>query len=193
MQQIALCAKHETILSTRIQARRLAKSMLSRWGSRIEEGELYSIVDLALCQAAENYSPDFGTAFPTFLFYHLKGCLVRAVSQRIKERRLVSGEDMYALLEDGQSMWSEESFSEKQPDKQLETKEQLSLTLEAVKKLRNQEKTALLLIMVEDQPVQDVAKQLGVSRSHASRLRNAALSKVRKRLHMDSVIRKSAA
>jgi len=39
-----------------------------------------SIVDLSLCEAVKRFDPLKGASFMTFLFYHLKGNLVRAVA-----------------------------------------------------------------------------------------------------------------
>lgn len=68
------------ILDHRENGRKLARSVLRKWRARLSLEEVDSIVDLTLCEAAKRYRPDKGACFMTFLFYHLRGYLVRAVA-----------------------------------------------------------------------------------------------------------------
>src|SRR5690348_15064745 len=73
------CSKEELVLRYRMKARKLARSILRKWHSRLDLQEVDSIVDLSLCEAVARYNPAKGASFMTFLFYHLRGNLIRAV------------------------------------------------------------------------------------------------------------------
>src|SRR3990167_8004194 len=76
---LSVSAKEKLILEYRANARKLSRSMLRRWHARLDLEEVDSLVVLSLCEAAARYGPNKGASFMTFLYYHLRGCLVRAV------------------------------------------------------------------------------------------------------------------
>ena len=76
----------ELVLSHREAGRKVARSILRKWRANIPEDELNSMVDLALCEAAMRFDPEKGAQFLTFLFYHIRGHLIRWVTQARKDK-----------------------------------------------------------------------------------------------------------
>ena len=72
--------REELVVTHRIKARKLARSILRKWHARLDIQEVDSIVDLSLCEAVRRYNPAFGASFITFLYYHMRGNLIRAVT-----------------------------------------------------------------------------------------------------------------
>src|SRR5690349_3051107 len=72
--------REDLITSSRLKARKLGRSILRKWNARLDLQEVDSIVDLSLCEAAARFDPSVGASFLTFLFYHLRGNLIRAIS-----------------------------------------------------------------------------------------------------------------
>ena len=68
------------VIEFRLKARKLARSILRKWHARLDLQEVDSIVDLSLCEAVRRFDPTKGASFMTFLYYHLRGNLIRTVS-----------------------------------------------------------------------------------------------------------------
>jgi DNA-directed RNA polymerase sigma subunit (sigma70/sigma32) len=85
-------ARTELVLTYRIKARKLARSILRKWHARLDLQEVDSIVDLSLCEAVRRYNPTKGASFMTFLFYHMRGNLIRAVTTAATANTLPSAE-----------------------------------------------------------------------------------------------------
>ncbi len=184
-------SKEEMILEYRANARKLSRSILRRWRSRIDLEELDSLVDLALCEAAERYDASKGASFMTFLFYHLRGCLVRAVDTAAnantisaadyeieglmsgmiapvdsQESGLVAGADMFHELT------NEEYLS---PDELLYKREVAEISNQACAKLDELEQEVIYRLFVQEEQLVDIARSLGYSRCHISRVKKRAL------------------
>ena len=67
------------ILTYRDKALKMTRGFLKKWGSHIDEDELISVSDLSLCEAASRFDESRNVSFITFLFYYIKGNLVKAV------------------------------------------------------------------------------------------------------------------
>jgi len=85
LQQEALIIKY------RLKARKIGRSILRRWHARMDLDEVDSLVDLSLCEAVKRFNPNKGASFMTFLFYHLKGNLVRSVATAAQASALPTG------------------------------------------------------------------------------------------------------
>lgn len=180
------------ILQHRTKARKLGLSILRKWHARIHLDELYSIVDLSLCEAARLYNPNKGASFLTFLFYHLRGNLIRAVSDAVNSTSVP-----YALLEsadghldggDGkvgtaidiaEALCNHESLL---PDETLLKKEIRGITRDACGKLHNLEREIVERMYLTGEQVMDIAHDLGYSRCHVSRIKKSALKSLHKNL-----------
>lgn len=184
-------SKEELILEHRASARKISRSIMRRWRARLELEELDSLVDLALCEAAEKYDPRKGASFMTFMFYHLRGCLVRAVDTAAnanmisaadyeieglvaslvgpndtQETSLVAGADTLHELTNEEYRTPEESFYKN---------EVVRISNEACARLDDLAREVIFRLYVEEQQLVDVAKELGYSRCHISRVKRQAL------------------
>jgi RNA polymerase sigma factor (sigma-70 family) len=178
--------KQEMVLEFRVKARKLSRSMLRRWQSRLDMEELDSIVDLSLCEAVKHFDPSRGVSFITFLFYHLKGNLVRAVSAAASEGAIarnidpLDGEELVALTANKNVNAQEvaEALNGQEqalPYDLLLKKEMAKLSRDSRSKLDPVEKEVIERIFIQGQQLIDIASNLGYSRCHISRLKKKAL------------------
>lgn len=181
------------ILEHRLSARKIARHMMKKWNAHLSPDELDSIVDLAICEAAQNYTPIEGVAFTTYLFYFLKGNLIKGICMNreavaesraeFDEERTLSGqasESEYSL--DGRGhheISSNEQEVATSPEKEAYLVELREHCNEAMMKLSNLERDIVFRVHVMDYNVTAVAKQLGYSRGHVSTLRGVALRKMK--------------
>ena len=175
-------AKEKVIIRSRSKARKLAKSILRRWNARLDLNEIDSIVDLSLCEAAARFSPDMGASFMTFLFYHLRGNLIRTISSAANSNLVPfafdgeGDEDMMHGLSQSFEIADALTGSEVQkPDEILIKNEALQLSITARDKLDTLAKEVLERIFVQEEQLIDIAYDLGYSRCHISRVKRRAL------------------
>jgi RNA polymerase sigma factor (sigma-70 family) len=193
-----LFSKHQLILDNRISARKVARNILKKWNAKLPGEEIDSAVDLALCEAAHRYRPSPNASFITYLFYFLKGCLVKAISanntafnqvvhEHIKHEALDAG-PANIEVEPAQEavkkelLQEEESITSISPEDQVFHRELKGRCREALLHLSNLERELLLNIHVLELKTTTVAKQLGYSRGHLFNVRRAAIEKVRNEL-----------
>ena len=184
-QQEALIVKY------RLKARKLGRSILRRWHSRMDLDEVDSIVDLSLCEAVKRFDPAKGASFMTFLFYHLKGNLVRAVTSAASahsipvfntdEIETQIGEPDHLFGHQFRALNSAEvadavaSQDVPLPDEMLWRKELHSQSSLACDKLDPLEREIIKRIFLQEQQIMDIAATLGYSRCHISRVKKKAL------------------
>jgi RNA polymerase sigma factor (sigma-70 family) len=187
------------IIKYRLKARKLGRSILRRWHSRLEIDEVDSIVDLSLCEAVKRFDPLKGASFMTFLFYHLKGNLCKAVAAAAAstsipnaiaelsesafdngERRPYSNGTLNAI-ELAEAISSE---GIPQPDEALWRKELSSQSSNACEKLDDLEREIVKRIFVHEQQIIDIAAALGYSRCHISRVKKKALNTLHEELRV---------
>jgi RNA polymerase sigma factor (sigma-70 family) len=169
----------ETVIEYRTRARKLARSLLKKWRARLDAQEIDSIVDLSLCEAVTRYDEAKGASFMTFLFYHLRGNLIRTISTAANQitfsshdiedeagRKIASGE-----VESHD--W--EVVTPERPDDLLVKKQLLQLSSEALALLDPLEREIIHRIFHLGEQVQDIADSFGYSRCHVSRVKKQAL------------------
>lgn len=190
-QELPLFQQEALIMKYRIKARKLGRSILRRWHSRMDLEEVDSVVDLSLCEAVKRFDPEKGASFMTFLFYHLKGNLVRAVTAAaaassiplaiadLTEMNAFDGEDRaraknmgFNAIELAEAVTSQETMS---PDEALWRKELNGKSALACEKLDDLEREIVRRIFVQEQQIIDIAAALGYSRCHISRVKKKAL------------------
>jgi len=185
LQQEALIVRY------RLKARKLGRSILRRWHSRMDLDEVDSIVDLSLCEAVKRFDPSKGASFMTFLFYHLKGNLVRAVSAaaasstipvfNAEEGETHEVEPSHLFGHQFRAMNSAEvaeavaSQDAPLPDEMLWRKELHGKSSVACEKLDPLEREIIKRIFLQEQQIMDIAATLGYSRCHISRVKKKAL------------------
>ena len=182
--------KNALILFHRAAARKMAQRLLIHWNARIEDEEIGSIADLALCEAAKCYDERKGAGFSTYLFFYLRGFLIREISTR--RRNFLSFKEEATLdhliskdFQDDPSMDNAFDFFQQQafkPDDALYSKELQNACGRAVQNLSDLERKIVLRVHVFDFKVAAVARQLGYSRGRISEIRRQAFFKLRENL-----------
>jgi len=180
--------RHDLVVEFRMKARKLGRSILRKWHARMDLQEVDSIVDLSLCEAVKRYDPNKGASFMTFLYYHLKGNLIRAVSaaasantipvhdsengsaQRNDQRRDYS--NFVNAIDVAEALCNHERLL---PDEVFLKKEMVKLSLDACDRLDPLESEVIRRIYIQGQQLMDIANSLGYSRCHISRVKKKAL------------------
>lgn len=182
------------VLEHRITARKVAKSLLRKWRAYMDAEELDSLADLALCEAANRYQPRHGTKFTTWLFYYIKGRLVRylvskgcgknrvALANRTVDLAQVSEIEIYEQQKRDELSYSvlvDSCYYGLRPDEKLYRKQIVRLSRAAIENLPPVEKKVLQQIYKEGRSVGRVAQELGYSAGHLSRLHNSAIGRLK--------------
>lgn len=182
----------ELVLEHREKGRKLARSILKRWNVSLPGEEIDSIVDLSLCEAAKRYDQSKGASFITFLFYHMRGFFVRSITSSAQENSIfvacaqsvgIDTTDWYRI-ENGPT-WdyvpeylTEEFQSIENPEDILLREEKIANCREALAKLDHLEQVVIMKAYFNEESLVDVARELGYSRCHVSRIKRSALSKL---------------
>ena len=189
----------ELVLEHRENGRKLGRSILRKWRVRMPSEEVDSIVDLALCEAAKRYCPNKGAAFMTVFFYHLRGHLVRSVSKAAHQGNIFMAFAAGTGIEasewhdiDAEVLWGyvpdESVFGRKEvetPENKVLRNEKINECRQALSKLDDLEKQILIRSYQKEQPLVDIAKTLGYSRCHISRVKKSALVQMKANLSKD--------
>ena len=200
------------ILTYRDKALKMTRGFLKKWGSHIDEDELISVSDLSLCEAASRFDESRNVSFITFLFYYIKGNLVKAVINS----SIINGCDRDTYLErNGEKEYSTSQnklqeilnnevaecsmgSSKDTPVDLLLKKELYSISKETCKGLDDVERKIIEKIYLQGEQVVNVAKELGYSRCHISRMKRSALEGLEKAINKkldyesnDSILRAS--
>lgn len=185
------------ILKFRERARKLGRSMLRRWQSRMDIEEVDSVVDLSLCEAVKRFNPSIGASFMTFLFYHLKGNLVKAVATAVSSSLIpaaiaeLTAEEVseFGAVKYSASTLNAIELAEAvsgadipQPDEALLRKEIRSKSSSACESLDALEREIVKRLFVHEQQIIDIAATLGYSRCHISRVKRKALDALQEEL-----------
>ena len=190
----------------------MTRGFLKKWGSHIDEDELISVSDLSLCEAASRFDESRNVSFITFLFYYIKGNLVKAVINS----SIINGCDRDTYLErNGEKEYSTSQnklqeilnnevaecsmgSSKDTPVDLLLKKELYSISKETCKGLDDVERKIIEKIYLQGEQVVNVAKELGYSRCHISRIKRSALEGLEKAINKkldyesnDSILRAS--
>lgn len=188
------------ILDHRENGRKLARSILRRWRVRMPSDEIDSVVDLALCEAARRFSESHGASFMTFFFYHLRGHLVRSVARAAHSNNIfmafaqnmgmepdewhhVSNEVIWAYAPDTKVFGQQEVET---PEHRMLRSEREKKCREAVQKLDSLEQEVIYRSFQGEQPLVNIARNLGYSRCHVSRVKKAALERLKNILEENS-------
>lgn len=182
----------QLILDHRENGRKLARSFLRRWRVRMPAEEIDSIVDLTLCEAARRYDSTRGASFMTFLFYHLRGQFVRAVESAANNHSFmlhfsqvdgvdisewaVTGSGSDAFIYPEQSNYREQDITT--PESLLLKRENVDICLAACSELDELEQQIIKRSFSGDEPLVDIARSLGYSRCHISRVKKRALDRL---------------
>ncbi len=178
------------ILDHRENGRKLARSILRKWRVHMPGEEVDSIVDLALCESSLRFSPSKGASFMTFFFYHLRGHLVRAVARATQSSAILNGPKSDEWCDDGHSEFASsygayldnEMHNQRDnetPEQIVLRREKITVCREAIDKLDKLEQVVLDKSYAEDEALVNIAKSLGYSRCHISRVKKGALQRLK--------------
>lgn len=185
--------REQLILSHRDNGRKLARSMLRKWRVRLPSDEIDSVVDLTLCEAAARFEPSKGAAFMTFLFYHMRGNLVRTVAAATHASNIFLS---YTQEEEGESEdWTfarhdvlrqfiadflkEQHDEFVSPEDMMIRQETIDVCRAACSQLDELEQTILIRSFQDEESLVDISNSLGYSRCHISRVKQRALDMLR--------------
>ena len=139
-----------------------------------------------MSKAANRFDPDRGVSFKTFFFYHLRGMLLKEISRVIQEQKLCQfipstavgaiGSGEHVML----SKWAVPLVEHNNPERILAQREVARLCWKACSTLDDLEQEVIVRSFAHDEPLVDIAKELGYCRCHISRVKTAALTKLGK-------------
>ena len=195
----------DLIINHRENGRKLARSLLRRWRVTMPAEEIDSVVDLTLCEAALRFDKTKGASFITFLFYHLRGHLVRAVAAAASESNVFMAlaasagvdvhdwatassegiEDVWALVPELETSLHRDAES---PENSLLKREKQGICNAACEKLDALEREIIERSYIQDEALVDIAKSLGYSRCHVSRVKKRALDRLKEHLVEKSLL-----
>jgi RNA polymerase sigma factor (sigma-70 family) len=186
----------ELILNYRENGRKLARSFLRNWNVRMAADEIDSIVDVSLCEAAGRYDSERGASFMTFYYYHLRGHLVRAIASAARANNIffavaeaaagceANASEWRPTAEDVAHWLAPDMVAARQteadsPEGKLIKKQDLERCRAAMRKLDSLEQEVVVRSYLGQEALVDIAKSLGYSRCHISRVKKRALERLR--------------
>ena len=185
--------RHSLVVKYRLKARKLSRSILRKWHARLDLQEVDSVVDLSLCEAVRRFNPSKGASFMTFMYFHLRGNLIRAVAGAVQDSVIPSFEDQevtgYAAQVDDSSTSQVQARAPKiadivsalygdgqtTPDDDLYKTQVAKIMTSAIRRLDKLEQEVIERLYFHEHPLLDIADSLGYSRCHISRVKKRAL------------------
>jgi len=166
---------HTEVLILQEKSLKVAKSMLRRWNVVLPPDELKSLVNLSIAEVLPKFDASKGTSIITFLYYHLKGALIKHIQETVSQQSEQLSEEAYLEFQAFENHTSEVSFVSESPEEEIINKQLTKIYDEALGTLSDLERELIRLNLEEGIKVQQIAKQLGFSRSYLSRLKSQAL------------------
>jgi len=167
--------------------RRLAWKLLFSWQARLPEDDVQSIVGIALCEAAKNYDGRPGTQFQTFFYYHLRGRLLREITEIVEQKKFhVERSESYlfdASLAESETDYSNAdaiSLDHNNPEQIAVDKEEKLAFDSAFDSLDWLEREVINRHYFHGESLIELAEVLNYCRCHLSRVKARAISKLKK-------------
>ena len=172
--------REQLILAHQEFAENIAWKILKRWQVRLERDDIRSAAALALCAAAQTFDSSRGIAFSTLLFHHVRGVLLKHIARSAKQQQ---------VREAAQRVFNDPEVSDAEtevvkpnhfpaPDAALLADEKRLQCQRALQELVPLERQVMEEWMYEGKSIVEIAKTLGYSRGHVSRIKTFALSKL---------------
>lgn len=186
----------ELVVENMELGRRLAWKLLSSWNIRIAEDEVVSIVGIALCEAARNYDGRESTQFPTFFYYHLRGRLLREISDIVENKKLTAEYchdeffDVMISKNENNPVMSGNRYSSSNPEKIIFEKEKEASFEQAFSDLDWLEKEVITRHYFKGESLMQLADELKYCRCHLSRVKNRAILRLKKLLGSEEDLNK---
>lgn len=189
--KLSLRQMHTTIVENHEHGQKLAWKFLKGWRVRLHPDEVKSIVGLALSEAAKRFDPSKNVHFRTFLFYHLRGLLLKEITRLVQDSRIV--EHLYGDPKSSNSSLGEEApeafiddiwplgnIEQKTPEFLMHKREIARMCWDACMCLDELEREVIYRHYVDDQALNIVASELGYCRCHISRVKSRAIIKLQR-------------
>lgn len=167
--------------------RRLAWKLLGSWQARLPEDDVQSIVGIALCEAAKNYDGRPGTQFQTFFYYHLRGRLLREITEIVELKKFhVETNESYSLemsVAENETEYSNAdaiSLDYNNPEQIAVDKEEKIVFDSAFESLDWLEREVINRHYFQGESLIELAEVLNYCRCHLSRVKARAISKLKK-------------
>ena len=184
------------VLLYRERARKLAMSLMKRWRARVERDDFDSAVDLSLCEAARLFKPGVGCSFTSYLFYHLRGNLIRCIQRssqntwlsRELARHMAGGAGPESTRPDGVDYTAEQitkalsNHDSETPEEALCRKQIAEFIREACQSLEKLQRSVIGSWLMGNHKVRNIAASVGLSRCYTSRIRTKAMRELKKRV-----------
>lgn len=170
---------HSLILSHREGAMKICRKILRKWGVTLEEDEVRSLADVALCEAAKGFNHKKGAQFVTYLYFFAKGELAREIGRRTKREMPIELDKPCSMKKvERELINSEANLKLVCPEGELAVKEVRAKCREALEALSELERQVMLRVHVYDFKVASVARSLGYSRGYLSDVKRVAATKM---------------
>lgn len=161
---------------------KLAWKLLRSWRIRLVEDDVISIVGVALCEAAYRFDPKREASFKTFLFYHLRGALIKEIARIVQNQKFCTSmpQELFDVSEGFESpenvhrIFPAVEFDT--PELLLQRKELTEFCKEASTFLDNLQQEVILRYFYYDESLTTIAEKLGYCRCHISRVKSKAIS-----------------
>ncbi len=171
------------ILENRNAAHRMANRIVHSMGAFLSEDELTSAADYALCEAASRYRPVPQATFTTYLFYFLKGEVVKALNNTALATIVFNENSTFnceSEEEGNEEIESVPSDTEATCPEKLTYRTQLKLVCSnALRSLSSVEQKVIVDSHVREDSMDVIASRLGYSRGHLFAIRKIAERKMR--------------
>ncbi len=162
---------------------RLSWKLLNSWGAKLSDEDILSVVGLSICETNKTFNPKYGVQFQTLLYYHLKGRLLKEISDIVKHKRVLESIDTATLAE--QDALEEEvqevslQIENQSPEKILLDREEEGNFENALNNLDWLELIVVKRHCINEESLLDLSKELNYCRCHLSRVKTKALKKLR--------------
>lgn len=164
-------------------AQKFAWSLIRQWQVRMRREDVLSIVGHSLCEAAKRFDVDRGSSFTTFLYYHLRGLLIKDIAkaqraQKLRRAMIIKRTKRGSSVTPVYYPCAETNT----PEQLLQDRQLARLCWSACVKLKPLEREVILKHYVHDQPIVEIARELGYCRSYISRVKTRASSVVKRQV-----------
>jgi len=186
---LSLEEQRQLVVTHFIDGKQMAAAMLKKWGAYLEEQELDSIVGLSLCEAASHFKPKLGVRFTSFLYYYLKGNLIRSIVEKkrsngnnIQEHNDCSSYVKHTSTVHAELCLGNLAANSEVPYFSLFRQQIVTKLSSAISHLNQSEQKVIKGIYIDGTRATVLADQLQVSRSYVSEIKARALRKLREEL-----------
>lgn len=165
---------------------KLAHTMLRRWQVLLNRDDIESAIGLALAEAASRFDESKGAHFRTFLFYHLRGVLLREVSDKIDSEKLNRPLENFSETSEFVEKTPAALVEKSNPEGLAITNQRWSSIRTLAGKLESLEKEVITRHYFENKSLSDIAEELNYCRCHISRVKKSALQNMKSAAGVES-------